>query len=71
MQEVPLELRFKVLRKVSALSKQTELELILCKLWKVVITLASPSQLSQLENGGERSFWQQVSAAQLDTSGDW
>ena len=37
--EIPLELRFKVLRKVSSMSKEHDLELILCKLWKVACSL--------------------------------
>ena len=39
--QVPLEIRFKVLRKVSALSQNNDLDLILVKLWKLAKTLGN------------------------------
>lgn len=39
--QVPLEIRFKVLRKVSDLSQNNDLDLILVKLWKLAKTLGN------------------------------
>ena len=51
---MPLEIRFKVMRKVSELSKKDELDLILVKLWKIVKMLGNSQQIGYFTDGDDQ-----------------
>lgn len=48
--QMPLEIRFKVLRLVAQMCKQGELEVVLVKLWRLVKQLACSDQIEFIRN---------------------